>query len=354
MLNFKDAFRASAITSIDNFMKRLISLLSMIVLARILSPEDFGLVAISMLALGFVQEATALGGRAYLLSQKSICDDEVFTSWTIGVLVRSFFVLVLLLGSGAISDYYDDERVAPLIYAAASVIVLEFLANPKMIYRHKAQNIVSVVKLGLFTKVCSTAVALLVATYYETYWALMLAHIFRALTFTIGTYFLEPCLPRMTLVNFRPQWEFCKWFAPRSLLNFVRSQLDTFFVSSVYEKAVLGGYNSMKYYTSIPSQILISPLVGPMLTQFSEMKGNRNYLEGQLSVSLLIFFIVSFPLMSLMIIFSEPAINVVLGEKWMEYSRLFNVFSISIFSVGLTNIAINIVYSERYNEKNKQ
>ena len=86
--------------------------------------------------------------------------------------------------------------------------------------------------------------------------------------------------PRFTLVNAKTQWEFSRWIMPESLINFFRSQIDAIYVSQLFDKAIMGAYNSMRYYANIPSTIFIKPIIGTTLTQFSEFKNNNNYFES--------------------------------------------------------------------------
>ena len=150
-------------------------------------------------------------------------------------------------------------------------------------------------------------------------------------------------MPRFSLKNIRPQWEFSKWVLPQSILNFFRSQLDAMFVTVTFEKAIVGGYNSMRYYANIPTTMFINPASGPLLTQFSQFKNNSNYFEKQLQVVLFFMSMITAPIIYLMNAHAAYVVELILGQKWVEYSDLLAIFAFFTIVMTLNNILSQIV-----------
>lgn len=344
MLTLKHGIVASSLIILDNLLKRSIGIVSMIILARVLSPQDFGLVAIAFLVLNFTQVVTHLGGQEYLMSQKTIDNTMLYSAWTLSLIIKGSIVVIMFLLSPFIADYYNDPRLTPIIITFGFVLLLEVTGNPMMFLRTKNLDYKALTVISLVTKVTSTLVVVYVAVVYETYWALVIGHLIRASMFNVASYIIDPYLPKITLKNVKPQWNFTKWIMPNSLLGFFKNQIDVIFVSSTFDKASLGGYNSMKYYALIPNEAVINPALTPMLAQFSGFKDNIEHLKNQFGLSITFILTITAAVVSLIYLQAENIVAILLGEKWVPYAFVFSIFSLLTISHNLTNIVNNLIY----------
>jgi O-antigen/teichoic acid export membrane protein len=322
---------ASSLNVLNQLVRRMVGIASLIILARILSPEDFGLVAIALLFLNFVEVVTNIGGRQYLLSREELNDDIVQSSWTLQFIIKNTVSLILAVCSVLIADFYEDPRLVPIILMFSLQILVTTCSSPALIYKIKSQNLGQITRWNIISRFVTTGITIFIAIQFETYWALIIGQFSVALSNNIASYVIAPMKPRFTLVNAKTQWEFSRWIMPESLINFFRSQIDAIYVSQLFDKAIMGAYNSMRYYANIPSTIFIKPIIGTTLTQFSEFKNNDNYFVKQLQVTFYILSAISLPMIYLMDLHDAIIVKIVLGEKWVEYSALLGAFSLLIF-----------------------
>jgi O-antigen/teichoic acid export membrane protein len=343
MLTVKSSMTASALLIATQLTKRLVSVVSMIILARILEPADFGLVAISLLFMNFVQVVSTTGGGSYLLSRESLTNEMVFTSWTLSLIIKGTLALILAVSSFFVAQYYEDARLMPLVIVLAIQLLIENLGSPGMIYKRKNQEFGVITKWGIVIKVISASVTITIAYVYESYWALVIGQFINALIAVILTYHIAPLKPKLTLVNFHEQWAFSKWILPQSLLNFFKSQIDAIIVSSMFDKASFGAYNSMRYYATIPVGAVINPAISPLLTQFSEFKSNKNYFLSQTQVVIIVLVAICTPIIYFMQQHAQFAVNLILGEKWVEYYPLFTTFAFLTIIMSLNKFLSHLL-----------
>ncbi|NDW21620.1 oligosaccharide flippase family protein [Alteromonas hispanica] len=328
MLTAKSSFIASGLLIFSQLTRRLISIISMVILARILAPSDFGLVAISLLLMNFVQVISTTGGGQYLLSRDRLTSEMVFTSWTLNFLIKTSLAILLAFFSTLVADYYNDPRLVPLVVVMATQIFIESLGSPAMIYKRKNLQLGEITKWEVYIKIITAITSITIAYIYESYWALVVGQFTSAVLHVCATYVIAPAKPKISLANVTEQWKFTKWILPQSVLNFFRSQIDAIVVSSWFDKASFGAYNSMRYYATMPGDVFIKPALGPLLTQFSEFKTNHHYFKEQCRVVIFVLFSISIPIVYFMQSHAEFVISLVLGEQWVKYYPLFSFFSI--------------------------
>ena len=343
MLTARSGIIASALSVLTQVTRRLVGVVSLIILARILTPEDYGLVAIALLFLNFIDVISSTGGNSYLLSREKLSDELVYTNWTLNFILKGSLAVLLALSSFPIAQYYDDPRLMPIILVLSLQSFIAQLGSPGLIYKIKKQELGAITKWQITSRFVTTGITIGIAVIYETYWALVLGQFMVTVSQLLSGYVIAPMVPKFSLKNIRPQWEFSKWVLPQSILNFFRSQLDAMFVTVTFEKAIVGGYNSMRYYANIPTTMFINPASGPLLTQFSQFKNNPNYFEKQLQVVLFFMSMITAPIIYLMNAHAAYVVELILGQKWVEYSDLLAIFAFFTIVMTLNNILSQIV-----------
>ena len=115
MLTARSGIIAIMLSVLTQLSRRLIGIVSLVILARILKPEDYGLVAIALIFLNFIVVISNTGGVSYLLSRETLTEDHVMTNWSLNLVLKGGLALLLALSSYPISLFYDDSRLMPII-----------------------------------------------------------------------------------------------------------------------------------------------------------------------------------------------------------------------------------------------
>ncbi|MFT6902569.1 MAG: lipopolysaccharide exporter [Colwellia sp.] len=343
MLSLKQGIIASSLNFINQLIRRMVGIVSLIILARVLVPEDFGLIAVALIFLNFVEVVTSIGGGSYLLSREKINDELVLSNWTLQFLIKNSVAALLAIASIFIADFYNEPRLTPILLVFSLQILVSTFSSPGIIYKHKNQDLGAITRWQIIARFVTTGITVFIAVVYETYWALVIGQFSVMLSDVIASYVIAPLRPRFTLKNAREQWIFSRWIMPQSLVNFFRSQMDALYVSFIFDKAIMGAYNSMRYYANIPATLFIKPIVSTTLTQFSEFKNNHNYFIKQLQVTFFCMSAIAAPIMYLIIKHDMVIVKIVLGDKWVEYSALLGTFSLLIFVTTMNSILSQIV-----------
>ena len=343
MSTLKKSLTGSFLLSFEAILRKMVGLISTLILARLLVPEDFGLIAIALMVMGLIDAMKKFGGATYLLKSEHINTDMINTSWTINFSSNFIMALLLVIATPYIAEYYSDERLKAVLWAFAGIWIIRSLGNPALVMLRREQNYLPIVKLSIFTKVIAVIVVIVSAVIFKSYWALVLGQLTTYSLMSVGGYFLYKHRLKFCLVNFKEQWSFSSWWTLQSMIGFFKAQLDTFLVSSMFDKSALGSYHTIKYFAAMPITFLLEPATTPLLVELRKIKDNKEYFNQQYNVSFIVTFLVAAPLTLFLIQEHYLITATLLGNNWVEYSELFAIFCISIITYTLQRQALDVM-----------
>ncbi len=109
MSNANKALKGSFLLVLTKLSEKSLGIVSTLVLARLLVPDDFGLVAIANLIIGLVSIMADTGSGLYLIQKEEVDDDDINTSWTINLILQTMLFVFLVLITPFASEYYQDD-----------------------------------------------------------------------------------------------------------------------------------------------------------------------------------------------------------------------------------------------------
>lgn len=313
-------------------------IISMLVLARLLSTEDFGLVAIVSSAVFLFDILSETGARQYVIQKSVISDDDLNTVWSLSFLLKLAVWLLFVIAIPYISLYFSEPKLSLPLYVISLILPISGLSNPGMVLYQKEFNYIPLFQLSVAVKVVSFVIVMFLAFYLRNYWAMVFGVVISYITKTIGSYYLHSFRPSWSLRKVSEQWNFSKWMLLKGILGYIRAQFDTLMVSKLFGVSALGGYNMMKNLSFIPAQDIVVPATEPLLSSFSKVKGDHYRLTYQIGFSTMIISLLIFPVVAFLAQFYQLVITVLLGQKWMEYSLLLGIMSILILTFSFVAI----------------
>lgn len=314
----------------ESLLQKSIGLVSTLILARVLVPEDFGLVAIAMIVLGLLEVLAQTGSKHYLLRCDEINRAIVNTAWTIDAIINTVIVVLMIIVAPYVADYYGDTRLVPILYVLSLIAVAKALENPGLVYLRRAHNYAPIVKMTLITKVIVVSVTISIALIFQNYWALVIGSVASQMLLTLGSYIIHKFRPRFELANASEQWDFSGWLIPQAVLGYGRTQLDTFLVSSMFGKAELGSYHVLKYLGFIPCSHVLLPATQPLLVELAKNKSDMTIFIKQYNISFFATFLIAVLIAVLMVFQSKLITLVFLGGQWLPYEKLLAGFALLI------------------------
>lgn len=348
--------KTSALLMGSQFLVRSLGLVSTLIIARLLVPEDFGILAISMLVIAFIEMLTMTGSAQYIHQKKDVSKSDVDTAWTLNLLLKCSIAVVIIYIAPFAAYYYKDPRLIWTITVLTSLMLMSALSNPGIILLEKDINYKKSMLLDITKKLISAVSTIMFAWVYGDYRALIFGHMVSCFVSLTLSYLLVNYRPRFSLSQFKEQWSFSRYALVQSAIGFFRAHIDTLIISKFYPPGMLGAYNTMKYVSMMPSSEVIVPALRPMIATFSKASENLSDLKHQFVLSVLLLATLILPVAVFLHVNSYIVVSILLGENWLQYSYVFEYLvlititgSFSVITGQLLVACGHIKYSFRYN-----
>ncbi len=297
---------------------RLLQILMLIILARLLSPRDFGLLGIALLTLGFTRRFTDIGLNAALIQQKEKnVDDYLDTTWCLEIGRGLLIFAVLFALAPHIAGLFSEPAATDLIRVLALIPILDGFRNPGVVYFQKDLSFHKDFVFQTSGGIMQFLVGVGYALYSPTVWALVFASVSQPATRFVLSYLLHDYRPWLSFDRSKA-WElidYGKWITGASIISYIYSQGDDAFVGWYLSATALGFYQYAYRLADMPaSEVsgIISQITFPAYSQLQEDIGELR--EALLQTTRLTSF-VAFPLSFGIALVAPSFVPSVLGEE---------------------------------------
>lgn len=315
--------------------QRGLGIISTLILARLLLPAHFGVVALVVIALQFFELLVEIGNQQYIIQKTVVTEADLNTAWSMNLAIKfTMFILIVILAP-LLAEFFETPELTKALAIAAVTLPLRALKNPGMMLLAREIDYRPVFRLTLWQKGISFIVVVLWAFVSPSHWAIISGTVVSSIIFTVGSYRVHSARPRWTLIHFREQWQFSQWLLLRGIVGFIRSQIDNLMVSRLFGTAQLGGYNLVREVSLLPALSAIIPMSEPLLAAISESKTDHHALAYRIRLSLALLITVLTPITAFIMMYPDLIIRVLLGPNWLEFSSLLEPFGLFFFTFCL-------------------
>lgn len=323
---------------------KIVEFITQLILARLLLPKDFGLIAIVMIFIAFGRAISTAGLQQALIQKKEIDIIDECSVFYFNIFVGAICTTIIFLSSGIISSYYDEKSLDIIIKIISFWFILNSLnviqdaiLSRQLNFKLKFQaNLLSV----FFASIISISLALIGFGVFSLVVQIMLTQLFKSIIL-------------WRLSTWRPKIIF-NWIKLKSLLSFglpvlissiftgFRINIFSIIIGKSYSTAQLGFYSRANQLQNITSKTFTTSLQNVLFPVFSKVQDDIILLKKGLKKSLKYLFCLLTPLMIFFIINAEEIIIVLLTDKWISsapYLRLLSFLGI-LFPLQMMNLNV--------------
>jgi O-antigen/teichoic acid export membrane protein len=308
-------------------MTRLIGLMSTLILARLLVPADFGLIAMASTFAGAIDALSQLGLQDALVRRQSD-DKEIYnTAFTLQVgraLATSF---ILAASAPVVAWWFAEPRLITLIMVLAAASAISGFENIGIAEFRRNMQFDVQFRLQLIPRLLQVCVTVVAAILLQNYWALLLGIIVSKTARTVMTYWVHPFRPKLRLAGWQELASFSFWTWATSLASLVWDRCDPFVLGPTIGPARLGLYLLAAEIAVLPVSELLAPVGDALFAGFSSaQKNGGSSLHHAPHVAALMLFGMA-PITIIISCASGDIVTVMLGPKWQEAQPLIAIFS---------------------------
>ncbi len=295
----------------------LLGIVSTVCLARLLAPEDFGLVAVGSTIAVLIASVTELSMAQALVQHDEPKDVHYRTAWTMNVIRSLVLCGIILILAWPASKLYGDERLGTILSFLAFSTVINGLQNPKLVVFQRKLIFWQEFVLGVSEKLAGLIVSLILAIIFANYWALILGSTSTQLVRCILSYAFIPFVPRFSLGAHRELLSFSVWLTLSKTIQMINWRVEPLILGLAVAPSMLGQYTVAKNLAGMPLREGIGPIRQTLFPAFSLMKNDRSRLRHAYQNSQGALCMLVFPIGFGVAALAEPAVLLLLGEKWL-------------------------------------
>lgn len=310
------------------FSERALGLISTIVLARLLVPADFGLIAMAMSIAGVLEVLTSFGFDLALIQNQKAEQRHYDTAWTFNVIAGAFMALSLIVLAQPAATFYAEARVKEVMYFLAVCMFIQGFSNIGTIAFQKDLELHKEFGLGILKKLIQIGVGLGIAWYIPSYWALLLGILASRIAGVGLSYAMHPYRPRFCLAATRDLFHFSKWILVNSLLIFVNNRGIDLVIGRIAGANAVGLYSVSYEISNLPTTELVFPLMRAIYPGYAKVASDLPRLREMFLRVLNVTALIAMPIGFLIALFAEPIVFILLGKKWNETVPLVEILAV--------------------------
>ena len=310
----------------------LISFASTLVLARILAPADFGLVAIATTVTAIVTSMTELSLSAALVHHKDLTDDHYHSAWTINLARAAIVGGIICTLAYPVGALYGDSRLVPVMFVLAATTLAGGLINPKLVVFLRDLVFWQEFAIGVSQKLVGFLLAASIAIAYQTYWALIAGLAAGQAVTLVLSYLFVPYRPKLRLTEIRALLSFSIWLSLGQALNTLNWKLDHLLVGYFLGPVALGYYTVGDNLAVLPTREVTAPLAQALFPSFAKMRHEPPRLRSAYERAQSLQSAIALPAGIGFALVAEPFILLTMGPKWQPAVIVVQVLA-SIFAL---------------------
>jgi O-antigen/teichoic acid export membrane protein len=331
---------------------RSIGIVSTAVLARLLIPNDFGLVAMAMAVIVFIELATAFGFELALIQMRAPEREHYDTAWTLNLLVACGGAVVTALAAYPAAAFYGDDRVAPVMLAIGAAWLVSGFENVGTVNFRREMDFGAEFRWLAGKRVIAFVVTMAAAFALHSYWALVIGTAAGRVAGVLLSYALHPYRPRpnLSLARARELFSFSGWVFGNNVLNVALDRVPHFVVGRLFGAQSLGAYTVAAEIANLASTELIAPINRAMFPGYARLTGDPPLFRKTCIEATAVIMLIALPVCMGIAVLAGPFVRLLLGAQWGEAVPLIQVLAVAaaVSAITSNNIAAYLALGRPY------
>jgi teichuronic acid exporter len=316
-----------------------------IVLARLLTPEDFGLVGMVLVIVGFSQIFMDLGFSTALVQKQEVSEQEYSTVFYLNVLVGALLSLLTFLSAEAIAAFYEQPTLVTLIQGISVIFLINSVTIVQNAHFLRAINLRPPAIYRAITVVISGGVGIAMALNGYGVWSLVVQNILSSFVFAVLIWIGSSWRPMLyfKLSAIKDLWNYGSKIFLSGFLENVFNRLDIVIIGKIFSPASLGFYTRAQSLNAMVIQYSSESLMKVFLPAISQNQHDTPKVTQIYTTALSVVSFMAFGLVSLLYVIAENLIVVLFTEKWLTSATYFQILVLGGFVYPLSAVMVNVL-----------
>jgi O-antigen/teichoic acid export membrane protein len=304
-----------------------IGMISTLILARVLVPSDFGIVAMATTFSTMIDTLSQIGVQDALVRRADNNRDLFNTAFTLQV-GRGILTCIILSASGPIASlWFGEPRLISMMMALGGIAFISSLENVGIAEFRRGMRYSMVFSLLTIPRVLSVIFAISAALILKSYWALLIGMASSVTIRTVMTYIAHPFRPRLSLAGWRQLAGFSFWIWAACIVGILWERIDVFVLGPLFGSALLGLYVIALELASLPMTEIVAPVSDALFAGFSRAQTSTSSSAHYAPVVAVMLVMVIAPITITISCASGYVVAALLGPHWSSAAPLISILA---------------------------
>lgn len=336
----KKAVKGTVWSAIDKFGVMALQFLIYVVLARLLSPEDFGALNMIMIFI-WVSVACVDGGfGSALIQKKHSTQTDYSTIFFWGAGVGLIFYLIIFACSNLIANFYNMPILEPVLRIIGITLIFSGMASTQTARLQKQLRFRELALVNVGTYILAGLIAIIMAFNGYGVWSLVALTMAQTIGKVLLLYIVTQWLPSLvfSVKAFKRLFSFSGFLFLNTVMETISNNIQGMIIGKKFNATQLGYYSQasrLEYLTGMSIPQIIAIVMYPIFSQFQDDKPK---LRDIISIDHRIISFLIYPLLTALIIFAPNVISMIYGDKWLPAVPYYRILMVGGFFMCLKNI----------------
>lgn len=342
----KHSVRGGAVTMSAQVGKFILQTGATVVLARLLAPEDYGLINMVAVVIGFVQLFKDLGLSSAVIQRAEINHAQVSTLFWINVALGCSITFVVAVFSPIVAWFYSEPRLTSIVLVLATIFIFGGLTVQHQALLKRQMRFGSLAKIEIISLSFGVVTAIISAGLGADYWALVLMQLSTALVNAVGVWLAcrwRPGLP-VWRSGIGSMLAYGRNLTGFNCVNYFSRNLDNVLIGRYWGPQELGLYAKAYQLVLLPIQQINTPMTSVALPALSRLQAEPEQYCRYYYKAILLIATLGMPVVAFLFASADKVILIMLGRQWLDAVPIFRLLMPAAF-LGTFNVASGWVYN---------
>lgn len=308
---------------------KLAGFLNTVIMARLIIPSDYGVVAMAMLVIEIIHAFTDVGAETAILRIENPTKDEIDSAWTLRLFQSAVVSFIVIVIAPYMTLYFKEPRVEPVLWVFALCILLYGTTNIGLTLAHKAFQFSVFFRVSVFSKIFSVLVTLIAGFILKDYRALVLGVVSGYTAGVVLSYVMHPYRPKVNTKKIEEIWKITKWLMLTSMGSFLLRRSDEVVASRIAGTQDYGIYHVGADLGRLPVSELGPAMMRAFLPVLSSMQGDMKRTNAAVLKTLSALNVITIPVGFGIASVATPLTEIILGSKWSEAAPFVAIYALA-------------------------
>jgi O-antigen/teichoic acid export membrane protein len=319
-----------------------------IILARLLAPEEFGLLAMVSVVIALARVFIDSGLGTALIQRKDVTDAHYGSVFWFNITAGSFLTLLFFLLSGVIAGFYNRPELKPIMQVLSFSFIIDSFARVQAAWLTKQLKFGVLTKARITSLIISGSVGVTLAFMHYGVWALVVQSMLSAVITNIYITIFSGFRPKLiySFNALKELWGFGFRMFLSGMINTITRQVDNLIIGKMYSPATLGFYYRAKSLNEFVIKYTSGSLMPVLFPTLSSIQDDEKRYNNIVIKSFHVLNFIGLLISAILYLTAEDIIIILFSTKWLPAVKYFKIIIIGSVGYIVSSLLVNILSSK--------